>query len=172
MLYVIILIVIVILVAVYGKTPMTIQKPWQHFFDNVQFSTVDFYQMVEAAIKEREMPGVSIEQETFSESHLFSDLRAYLKITHGEYVFYVGAAPFGTGTFVSSWLCVKDETWVNKIWLLSKLMGKDRKNKTFYQRDTEAMYKGMVHGIVLAVIDEITKTKGFRGLTEFERRLP
>jgi len=158
------------LFVLFGKTPETIKKPWQHFFDGAKFSTTDFYALVEAGIQEREMPAVDIGQETFHQTHVFSDLRAYLRIAHGEYVFYVCAAPFGTGTFVSWWLCVKDETWVNRIWLISKLMGKDRNNKSFYQMDTEAMYKGMIHSILLSAIDNITSTQGIRGLTELERQ--
>ena len=167
--YIIILVLIIVLVIVFGKTPFTVKKQWQHYFDNHQFSTVEFYKLVENGINERQMPAVDIEQETFHQTHVFSDLRAYLKVTHGEYIFYICCAPFGTGTFVSWWLCLKDETWVNKIWLVSKLMGKDRNKKSFYQMDTEAMYKGMIHSVVQESIDKITNTQGVRGMSELQR---
>ncbi len=168
--YIVLIVIAVIFILVLSKKPFTAKKPWQHYFDGQQFSTTDFYALVEAGVKQRMMPIVSIGQETFHETHVLSDLRAYLKISHNEFIFYVCAAPFGTGTFVSWWLCVEDEGWVNKIWLVSKLMGKDRNNKTFYQMDTEAMYKGMVHSIVQEAIDKTTNTHGVRGLSELERQ--
>jgi len=165
-----ILVAIILLVAIYGKTPMTITShPWNHFYDNIQFSSTDFYVEVERGLRGRKVEGLNYAKESFLQSHIFSARREYLRITQGEYIFYICAAPFGTGMFVSWWLCVKDEKIRNRIPILSKLAGIDRGKKSFYQMDTEAMYRGMVHNAVIGVADALTGESGYR-LTELDRQ--
>jgi hypothetical protein len=161
--------IIIILIVVFGKTPVTIKSHWQHFYDGIQFGANDFYQQIEQGLRERKVHGLSFGQESFLQSHIFSAKRVYLRITEHEYVFYICAAPFGTGMFVSWWLCVKDEKFTNKIPILSKLAGKDRNNKSFYQMDAEAMYKSAIHSVVASVADQLTAEKGYR-LTELDRQ--
>ena len=170
MIIIVLIILAVILIAIYGKTPMTIKShPWNHFYDNIQFSAKEFYTQVEDGLRARKVEGLDYAKESFLQSHLFSARREYLRITQSEYVFYVCAAPFGTGTFVSWWLCVKDEKIINKVPILSKFAGKDRNNKSFYQMDTEAMYQSVVHSTVVAVADAMTEEKGLR-LSELDRQ--
>ena len=169
MFFIFIIVIVIILIIAFGKTPVTIKSHWQHFYDNITFSAGDFYAQVEEGLKERKIKGISITTESFLERHIFSAKRVYLRITENEYVFYICAAPFGTGTFISWWLCVKDEKIANKIPLLSKLVGKDRNNKTFYQMDTEAMYTSAISTVVASVADNMTAEKGFR-LSELDRQ--
>jgi len=165
---IILLLIGFIIVIAITKTPVAIKSNWKHFYDGIQFSTIDFYAQVQQGLKDRKVD-VSISRESFLESHILSAKREYLRITEHEYVFYVCAARFGTGTFVSMWLCVKEEGFINKIPILSKLVGKDRGNKTFYQMDTEAMYQSAIHSAVMAVADGMTSPKGFR-LSELDRQ--
>jgi hypothetical protein len=44
--------------------------------------------------------------------------------------------------------------------------------KTYYQIDTEGMFKSFVHSGMLEAIDTMTTSKGARSMTEFERRMP
>jgi hypothetical protein len=170
MIYLVILIFVVVLFIAYRDSPLTIKsRPWNHFYDNIEFSPTDFYIQVKAELEQRNIQGLKYAQESFLESHIFSSKRAYLRITQHEYVFYVCAAPFGTGMFVSWWLCVKGETKLNRIPILSKLVGNDRNNKSFYQMDTDAMYQSAVHNTVIAVADAVTSNKGYR-LSERERQ--
>jgi hypothetical protein len=166
---IIFLVGIVLLFLAFVKTPLTIKSHWQHFYDNCNIAAGDFYTQVEAGLKDRQIKGISVTTESFLQSHVFSAKRVYLRITENEYVFYICAAPFGTGTFISWWLCVKDEKIANKIPILSRLAGKDRNNKTFYQMDTEAMYKSAIHSVVASVADSLTSEKGYR-LTELDRQ--
>ena len=153
------------------KSTTTISSHWQHFYEDCEFSAIDFYKQVAAALKEQKITGLKIDETTFRQSHVFSGRRAYLKISHDEYVFYIGAAAFGTGTFVSWWLCIKDERLINWIPILNLLAGKDRKNKTFYQMDTEGMYRSAIHGTVMSVAEGLTDGHGERGLTEKEMQI-
>jgi len=159
-----------LIVLLRGKTPVTIKSHWQTFLDNCQISTDEFYNLVKSGLRDRKITKVDVAEESFLEKHIFSAKRLYLRVTQGEYVFYICSAPYGTGTFVSTWLCVKDEKLANKIPVLSKLAGKDRGNKTFYQMDTEQMFRSAVHTTVVAAVEGITELKGTRGLTELERQ--
>jgi len=163
------ILLIVILIIAFGKTPVTIKGHWKHFYDNIQFPTTDFYEQVKQGLIERRIEGLQFGKESFLESHILSGRRVYLAIKEHEYIFYICAAPFGTGTFVSWWLCIKDESIINKIPILNKLAGKDRNNKSFYQMDTEAMYQSVIHSTVAEVADKLTAEKGFR-LSELDRQ--
>ena len=44
--------------------------------------------------------------------------------------------------------------------------------KTYFQIDTDYMFKSFVHTGMLEAIDAMTTSKGARALTEFERRMP
>lgn len=152
----------------YRKTRVEAKSRWQHFFDGMEFSTQEFYQKVETAVRNRNV-SVDFGRETFLQTHIFSAKREYLRVSKGEYIFYICAAPFGTGTFVSEWLCIKEEQVIDRIPILNKLAGRDRSNKTFYQTDTEAMYRSAIHTALMSVIDEETNAKGIRGLTDIQR---
>lgn len=161
--------IIGLLIYYYNKIRFVSKSPWQHFFDGVEFSTKEFYDKVEAGVRERKVPEVYFAKESFLESHVFSAKREYLRVTRGEYVFFVCAAPFGTGTFVSEWLCVKKDSFINRIPIINKLAGKDRDDKTFYQMDTEGMCRSAIHSAVVEVLDGITTAKGVRGLSDLEK---
>jgi len=166
---IVLLVLVIIVIIAVGKTPLTIKSHWQHFYDGYQISTTDFYTQVEAGLRNRKIQDLSYTQESFLQSHIFSAKRVYLRITENEYVFYICAAPFGTGTFISWWLCIKDESFINKIPILSRMAGKDRSNKTFYQMDTEDMYKSVIHSTVVDVANSLTANTGFR-LSELDRQ--
>lgn len=169
MLIIIILLIIVgVIWFAYNKSRYESKNSWQNFYDGFAFSASEFYAKVKAGLDERKITHVSITNESFLESHIFSDKREYLRITRAEYVFYICAAPFGTGTFVSEWLCIKSEGRLNRIPILSKLMGKDRGDKSFYQMDTESMTRMAIHSTVLEVLNSLTSASGVRGLTELE----
>jgi len=162
--------IVIILIIAYGKSPKTIQDDWRTFLDGFQVSTTDFYASMKAALSERQITKVEVTEESFLESHMLSAKRLYLRITQNEYVIYICSAPYGTGTFISFWLCTKDENFLNRIPIVSKLMGKDRDSKTFYQMDTEAMFKLAVHSALTETIGSLTDAKGYRGLTELEKQ--
>ena len=163
--------IVAFFVYLWFKNRYTVKNPWQHFFDGFAFTPEEFYAQVKAGIKERNVPDLTIDTERFIQSHIMSDRREYLKIRRNEFVFYVGAAPFGSGTFVSEWLCVWRLRIWNRIPIVSKLMGKDRDDKTFYQMDTEAMYRSFIHTAVVEALDKLSSAKGARGLTESEKQL-
>ncbi|MBL7837026.1 MAG: hypothetical protein JNM67_05890 [Bacteroidetes bacterium] len=162
---------ILILIAVFTKTPVIIKSKWQHFFFEYQFSSEDFYQKVEEKLKELQLPRVKFDKETFFEKHLLSAKRNYLTVTRNEFVFFISSAHFGTGSFVSWWFTEEREGILNKLPFISKwLLGRNRKKKTLYQMDSEAMFKAAIHSVVLEVVEEMTKFNVQRPLSDIERQ--
>lgn len=74
---------------------------WYVPIDHFDYSSVDFYEKIEAALESRKVPGLEISREEFSEGGLLSDKRLYLRLKRERLVFDICAAPFGTSYFFS-----------------------------------------------------------------------
>lgn len=82
----------------------TVLSHWHHLEDDFATSGESFYQAVEAAVRERQVPDVTFSREEFREFHVATAKRDYLRLKRGLVVFDLCAAPYGTGYFVSWWL--------------------------------------------------------------------
>ncbi|MBS1683185.1 MAG: hypothetical protein JSS76_00410 [Bacteroidetes bacterium] len=164
------LIFIAVIVLVYWLINRTVENPqrWGHSFDNLQFSSEDFYKSVEEAVKKREVPEVRFSRVNYSEGGIMSANREYLHIVRHELIFDICAAPFGTGFFVSVWSVDKPD-FFTKLFRKIEALAPWVERKTYYQIDTIAMYRGAVHDSVMDAIDQMTNAKGVRKLTELER---
>jgi hypothetical protein len=157
------------------NTVVAVAGHWQHFFDACTYSSQHFYQSVEAIIKGKEIPGLTVERITYSEGGMLSANREYLRVRRDTLVFDICAAPFGNGFFISSWqglLPSLTAQIISGIPLIGGPLGRMLFTKTYFQMDTEYMFASSVHHCVLEAIQRITEEKGMRELTEFEKRLP
>jgi len=170
MFWIIIIAVVFFLFYLFNRTVEN-HKPWQQGFDNLKFSSDEFYKSCEEAIRKREIPGISFSRVHYSEGNLMSSNREYLHIVRGEDIFDICAAPYGSGFFVSSWYVEKPD-FLKKVLRTMPLFSKWVAMKTYYQLDTDAMFKSFVHAGMLEAIDAMTTSKGVRALSEFERRMP
>ncbi len=161
---------IFLVVAGLYRNPFKISGHWQNFLDGIRLQSDQFYEQVRAELKAREINHVDVTEEKFLEVHILSGRRIYLRVKQNEHLVYICAVQYGTGTYVSSWQCIKHETLLNRIRVINKLLGKDRSNKTFYQMDAEAMFYLAVHTSLMNSIDTMTSTSGHR-LTELERQV-
>lgn len=149
-----------------------ILSQWHHSFNKLQFSSQEFYSAVEQALQAKEIPKIQFRRVSFSEGGLLSSKREYLRVTRKEYVFDICAAPFGTDFFVSWW---HGKTvgplieFTSRIPWLGNIIFKLSSMKSYYQLDSENMFKGAVRGSVLEAIDKVTTTKGLRSLSDQER---
>ncbi len=150
-----------------------ILSKWHHLINDMQHSTQDFYQSAEEVIKKREMPDIKISRVTYGQGGLFSAKREYLRVSRKEYIFDICAAPFGTGFFVSWWLGETEGGFIRQLLLkipfIGPLLAKVRTMKTYYQMDTENMFKESVNACVLEAVDTITTKKGKRAPSVEER---
>jgi hypothetical protein len=76
---------------------------WGHLFENLQTSSLAFYESVETAVQTRAVPETNRTRIDHKEAGLASAKREYLRLHRGKHAFDICAAPFGTGFFVSWW---------------------------------------------------------------------
>ena len=149
---------------------------WSTLIENLTESPLQFYERVEGAITQRQVPNIKVSRTDLKEGHLFSAKRQYLTVNRKRYLFDVCGAPFGSGFFVSWWLSFSPTFFQRLSYTLSQwpLLGSFFStaigDNSFYQRDTTKMFQTSIHGAVMDVIDQITKMKGLRALSEGERK--
>jgi hypothetical protein len=146
---------------------------WQHHFDTLHFSSQEFYKTLETAITQKEMPQLKISRVALYEAGIGSAQREYLRIERKHLLFDVCAAPFGHGFFISWWQAERKHfirLLVAAIPFIGKYLERAFFPITYYRIDTEEMFTQSIHTLVLNIVDEITKDKGIRGLTELERK--
>lgn len=155
-----------------AKMSMVISH-WYHLMENFQTSPKEFYVAVEQAVKKRQVPDFSNARVDWKEGAIFSAKREYLRVRRKNLVFDICASPFGTGFFFSWWLgelpsgfwalmsTIPIFGWVT-IWLFRR--------ETYYKADTALMFQEMVRLSVHEVIDNLTREKGVRALSELERK--
>ncbi len=143
-----------------------------HSFD-FQFSSQQFYTVLEEKIKQREMPSITISRVTHNEGGLFSSERIYLRVSRGHLIYDVCAAPYGNGFFVSSW---QGETLhlrrriIAAIPRYGKNLEKAFYSKTYFEADTEAMFHGGVQDCLQSAIEGITAAHAIRPISEVDKR--
>lgn len=150
-----------------------IHSKWHHHFSNLQFSSQEFYSILEAKMNAEEIRSVKTLRVTYSEGGFFSSKREYLRISRNEFIFDICAAPFGNGFFISWWHgesagFFKD--LLAKIPVIGQYLANFASIKTYYQLDTEQMFKSVVQACVHSAIEEISTNKGIRSLSELERQ--
>jgi hypothetical protein len=172
MFYLIIIAIVLLLIYLFNRGTEN-HSPWQQSFD-LKFSSEEFYKSCQEAIAKREIPGISFSRVNLSEGGMTSANREYLHIVRGEHIYDICAAPFGTGFFVSRWYSAKPDFMTKVLRQIKKypILSQWAEHKTYYQLDTEAMFKSFVHAGMLEAIDAMTTSKGARSMTEFERRMP
>src|SRR3989344_80720 len=81
-----------------------VMSHWSNLIENLQASPLEFYGLVECAIRNRNIPEASTSRVDWQEGGLLSAKREYLRVSRGKNIFDVCGAPFGNGFFVSWWL--------------------------------------------------------------------
>jgi len=170
------ILVIVIILVVYTflkgeKMPEKILSHWHHRFEAIPFSPQEFYQSLRETLATKEIRHVAISGISYTQGGLLSPRRDYLRIQYKDLIYDVCAAPFGKQYFVSSWLGEATDTTYNfltSIPWIGKLFTK--RKKTFFELDTEIMFRETVSVCVQETIAQLTQTKGARQLAEAEWR--
>jgi len=80
---------------------------WPHLIEGFEFSSQEFYALVEKALCERQIPQAEFTRIELPEGGLLSAKRTYLRVRRERLIFDICAAPFGTGFFVSTWFWEK-----------------------------------------------------------------
>ena len=132
--------------------------------DMPSFSPLQFYEGIETAIKSKAIDGVSFRSIKHSEGGLMSAKRIYFRISYHEYIFDVCAAPYGTEDFFISWWLGDSGYTLRDILSNIPVIGRwyTKRAKTFYEQDTETMFREMVVESINIVLSELMETKGMR----------
>ena len=77
---------------------------WRMLAENYQMPPLEFYALLEATIRQLQIPDLEISQIEAKESGLLSDRRVYLRLKRGSLLFDCCAAPLGANYFFSYWL--------------------------------------------------------------------
>ena len=149
-----------------------IHSSWDHHFPGLQLKSDEFYQTIQDSIKAQQLPGVSINRISLSQSGILSAKREYLRVSRNGLIFDICFAPFGTSSFASWWL---GETrgiikgLIARIPFIGPFVVNISERKTYYQIDSENMFKQCIHSIIMDAIDAVSAKQSIRGLTELER---
>ncbi len=173
---------------------------WAKLFEGISVTPSELYALIENCIKSREVTDFQASRVDWHEGGTFSDKREYLRINRRDYDFYVCAAPYGNGFFVSSRLITpKGINWLLVIplgilgflfvaYLFLKMFGffglllsfgaaiagvyffLNAHKMTFYKIDTGLMFHTVVHQSLMESIDQMTKAAGLAPLSESERK--
>lgn len=145
---------------------------WSQLFDNYNHSSQAIYEAIEKAINDRNLPGVSTRKVNYSEGGVLSANREYLYIVRRRLVFAVCAAPFGKSFFVSWWHFEEpssSQELLLRIPFIGKRLYKEATTKTFFQRDTDDMYKQEIQFGIEAIVNQFATDLGKRELHERSR---
>lgn len=146
---------------------------WSHFFQSFTLSSNEFYSTVDRIISEHQMPNTKVARTTLKEGGMFSANREYLRIQHGNLVFDICAAPFGTDFFISWWLYETEGTATSllKNTKLGGFLKAREQARTFFQADEEEMFRSCVHECILEAVAKVTEGKIQRQLTKEEKEI-
>ena len=155
-----------------SSTPVVeVLSNWRQLFPFFSLSSEQFYSTIEEMVKNHQMPNIKIERVNQKEAGLLSSSREYLRVRRGDLIFEICAAPFGTDFFVSWWLYETEGT-VRSLFKNTKFgdwLSNRAHSKTFFQMDTESMFRSCVHECVLESLESVTAGKGVRQLTDSEK---
>lgn len=132
-------------------------------FETPLFSPQDFYEEVSRVLKQKEMSKASTSRVSYLQGGLFSPRREYLRIAYKGFIYDICAAPFGSGFFISWWLGEMGHPFrdfLQNLPVLGKLFNK--REKSFYELDTEIMFKEMATASINEAITSLSNTSGKR----------
>jgi hypothetical protein len=142
-----------------------VHKHSYKLFEDLQLSSDDFYTSLEQVVTQYQYPSVTIQRVYLKTEGWFTERRQYLKISRGDFHYYICASPFGRSFFISWWYR-EEEDWLKKQLLkfaLYRVLFTDRV-LTFFQQDTLLMFTHAIDGIVSEVVEKVQP--------EHSKRLP
>jgi len=154
------------------RTFEIVHSRWHHTFEEMLLSPKEFYAEVTDEINKKQVPGIELDLVTHTQSTMFSPNRLYLQIKRGDHLILICAAPFGTEYFVSWWFGEAQNSlndFIRGIPYIGKYLGEKMDKRTFYQLDTNDMFKDMIKHCVMAVVDKMANEKGIRPLGDQHR---
>jgi len=133
--------------------------------EGIKISSQKFYSRIESAIGERQLNEIRLGRRYYKEHTGISQKREYLAISYRKLLFLICSAPYGTGFFISWWSGEKMSFFKELVYSLPGFGPKLCKvmfRKTYFELDTEAMFRITVHGCLEEAVKEMITNKGKR----------
>lgn len=145
---------------------------WHHMFETIPFTSSEFYTALEKEINEKGIEGITFLTVTHSEGGLLSANRQYLRVRFREYMMDICAAPFAKEAFFVSWWLGEAGFQLREVLISLPVIGKlfTKREKTFYEQDTEIMFKEITARCIKKTIEGLVEVKGVRQLETIDWR--
>lgn len=147
-----------------SKSIKVVHSHWHHMFETVPFKPTEFYDSLKKGIDEKGMEGISFSNITHHEKGILSAKRLYMRVKFREHIMDICAAPFAKEAFFVSWWLGGAGVTFRDVLITLPIIGKlfNRREMTFYEQDTEIMFKETIAGCVKQTIEDLTAVKGVR----------
>lgn len=87
-----------------ARTPFDdVSAHWHKLVEDFHISPLTFYNRVEEELARRRIPGLKFSRIAWDEGGVLAPRREYLRVHGKDHIIDCCAAPFGTGSFFSSW---------------------------------------------------------------------
>ncbi|MCI2230338.1 hypothetical protein MC378_14255 [Polaribacter sp. MSW13] len=146
---------------------------WNTLIDNFDYSPKEFYGRLKTELESHGVSNIRIRQVHINEGGVMSHSRIYLRATWKGYQYDICGAKFGDGFFISWWLLYTNSFWkiiISKIPFIGGWIAKKLYPVTYYTVDSASMFMTYAQASVVKVIEDITKDKGVRALSEADKK--
>lgn len=160
-----IIFIVYALIKVNSRSIKVVHSHWHQLFETRTFTPEEFYEALQSRIAEKEIEKLVITRVLHSEGGMvLSANRTYLRVKFREFMMDICAAPFAREEFFVSWW-LGDAGFTFRDFLISiPVIGRlfTKREKTFYELDTEIMFKETVAKTVKETIEQFSEIKGVR----------
>ncbi len=146
---------------------------WQARLNGADCSPLEFFELVEASVIEKELPGISFSQIIRREGGIFSPRRIYLRIGCKKLFFDISAFVVGRCLIVGWWLHRTSPgvgDLLSEIPAVGFLLNKTTWAATYYTVDFIEHFQHTIHEAVLQVADNLSEESGFTPLPDEARQ--
>lgn len=146
---------------------------WNTLIDDFDYSSKEFYARLKTELESHGISNIKIRQVNVNEGGVMSHARIYLRATWKGYQYDICGAKFGDGFFISWWLLYTNSFWkiaISKIPFIGEWIAMKWYPVTYYTVDSASMFMTYAQASVVKVIEDITKDKGVRALSENDKK--
>ncbi|GEM_PF-1918376 len=157
------------------RLPTIIHSHWHVTIEGAVFPVSQAYERLEELFSELKIPEVRIGPARFKEHEsVFSRKRGYIRVMYRNLSYDICVCPFGTSTFVSSWLGERTPGFLRNLLCLLPIVGpivkRNYEAKTYFQCDSLMTFMEMVHSTLLEWLDEATASHGLKPIENDQRK--
>lgn len=154
--------------------PTEVVSHWNVTIEGLKLNTTESYVELESKFVELDLPDIRIGQVKFKEGDAIGAKRTYIRVAYRDLTYDICVCPFGTATFVSSWLGEKSDSFLfdtlSKIPIVGYFLKRKKTIRTFYQYDSLQSFMERVHSTLLEWLDEATTNKGLKPINNSLRK--